>query len=110
MAINENGNNVLPFVRPATASIGAKGGKNASRKVPTKKIEASPDGETIRLLHLAQDIDAVILRYLGDGKVEAKDIAGVISHRLGALVRHLEEREHLVDVCSEVFKKQAAVE
>jgi len=74
------------------------------------KEAAKIDGDTMRLLKVADEIDAVILKHLSAGAVEPRDLAGVLSHRLGTLMRHLEEKDKLVDVCQQVIAKQAAVD
>ncbi len=68
------------------------------------------DTNTVKLLKIADEIDHVILRHVEAGDVDLKELAGLLSHRLGALVKHLENKEALVDVCVDVFKKQAAVD
>jgi hypothetical protein len=68
------------------------------------------DTNTVKLLKIADEIDHVILRHVEAGDVDLKELAGLLSHRLGALVKHLENKEALVDVCVDVLKKQAAVD
>ena len=80
------------------------------RKMPATPPAAKVDGETMRLLRIADEIDAIILRHLTEGTVEPRELAGVISHRLGTLMRHLEEKEKLIEACQQVIEKQAAVD
>jgi hypothetical protein len=75
---------------------------------PTAKTKL--DTSTVRLLRLADEIDALILRHVEAGDVDPKELAGLLSHRLGALMKHLENKEILLDVCVDVLRRQAAVD
>ena len=66
--------------------------------------------EARKLMKIADEIDAVILRHLDAGDVDPRDIAGLIAHRLGTLMRHLDGKTKLWDVCEKVAKAQAAIE
>lgn len=68
------------------------------------------DDEARTLIKISNEIDAIVLRHLEAGDVEPRDLAGLLSHRLGTLIRHLEGKEKLWDVCEKVLKKQAAIE
>jgi hypothetical protein len=68
------------------------------------------DREAQLLMEISNEIDAIILSHLQAGDVEARDLAGLLSHRLGTLMRHIEGKEKLWDVCEKVLKKQAAIE
>lgn len=69
-----------------------------------------PDATTLKMLRIADEIDAVILRHVESGDIDPKELAGLISHRLGTLMKNIENKEALVDVCVDVLKKQAAVD
>ena len=56
-----------------------------------RQKESQEDRITRKMIEIADDIDAVILKHLQDSDVEIKDIAGLLSHRLGTLMNHLEE-------------------
>jgi hypothetical protein len=73
---------------------------------PTAKTKL--DTTTVRLLRIADEIDAVILRHVEAGDVDLKELAGLLSHRLGTLVKNMENKEVLLDVCVDVLRKQAA--
>jgi hypothetical protein len=73
---------------------------------PTSKTKL--DTSTVRLLRIADEIDAVILRHVEAGDIDLKELAGLMSHRLGTLVKNLENKEQLLDVCVDVLRKQAA--
>jgi hypothetical protein len=75
---------------------------------PTAKTKL--DTNTVKMLKIADEIDHVILRHVEAGDIDLKELAGLLSHRLGSLVKHIENKEALVDVCVDVLKKQAAVD
>ena len=68
------------------------------------------DAEAKRLMAIADEIDAVIVKHLHDGDIDPSDLAGLIAHRLGTLMRHLEQKSKVWDVCERVAKAQAAIE
>jgi hypothetical protein len=68
------------------------------------------DREAKRLMRIADEIDAVILKHLDSGEVDPRDLAGLIAHRLGTLMRHLDQKSKLWDVCEKVLKAQAAID
>lgn len=68
----------------------------------------SPDMQ--RLMHIADEIDAIILRHLTEGDIDPRDLAGLLAHRLGSFMRHLEQKSLLWDVCEKVLKTQAAID
>ena len=72
------------------------------------KIEQNADAK--RLMQIANELDTVILRHLDLGEVDPRDMAGLMAHRLGTLMRHIEEKSKLWDVCEKVLKAQAALE
>ncbi len=65
---------------------------------------------TWKLVQMADDIDAVILRQLSDPDIDPRELVGVLSHRLGTLMNHLEEKAELWYVCQKVMKKQAQLD
>jgi hypothetical protein len=72
--------------------------------------KSGPDKEALRLMRIADEIDAVILKHLNAETVDPKDLAGLLAHRLGTLMRHLDGKDILWDVCEKVLKKQAAID
>ena len=68
------------------------------------------DKSAKKLMQIADDIDAIIVKYLDAGDVDPHDLAGLMAHRLGTLMRHLEQKGKLWDVCERVLKTQAAIE
>lgn len=65
---------------------------------------------TYKLVKMADEIDSLIMRHLGDNDVDPRELVGVLSHRLGTLMNHLEEKAELWYVCQKVMKKQAQLE
>lgn len=68
------------------------------------------DKEALKMLKVSDELDAVILRNLSDGNLTPKEMAGLLAHRLGTLMRTLDEKSKLMSVCEEVMKKQAALD
>jgi hypothetical protein len=63
-----------------------------------------------KLVAMSAEIDRVILKYLNDPDVDPGEIAGLISHRLGSLMRHIDKKSELWDVCQRVLRRQANLE
>ena len=75
-----------------------------------RQKERQEDRITRKMIEIADDIDAVILKHLQDSDVEIKDVAGLLSHRLGTLMNHLEDKSELWFVIEKVLKKQARID
>ena len=74
----------------------------------TKEV-AREEVITNKLVQMADEIDNVMMNYLTDPAVDPREVIGVLSHRLGALMSHLDEKEELWHVCQKVLKKQAKI-
>ncbi|MBM4252556.1 MAG: hypothetical protein FJ146_11345 [Deltaproteobacteria bacterium] len=68
------------------------------------------DAEAERLLKVADEIDAVIVNHLREGQIDPREMAGVLAHRLGTLMRHVDQKSVLWDFCEKVLKAQAAID
>lgn len=68
------------------------------------------DAEALRLMKIADEIDSVILKHLDQGKVDPEELAGLLAHRLGTLMRHMDEKNRLWGACEKVLKTQAAID
>jgi hypothetical protein len=79
-------------------------------KVIKLPVRDKRDVEAIRLMKISDEIDQIIIKHLEAGDVDPRDLAGLLAHRLGTLMRHQEEKTVLWDVCERVLKKQAAIE
>lgn len=73
------------------------------------KTTAAPDSTTIKLLRVSDDIDALIMRHIESGDIDLRDLAGLLSHRLGTMMSHIEDKKDLLPVCLNVLKRQAKV-
>jgi len=85
--------------------------KSDGKLIPFKsKKQKKLDQNAIDLVRVSDELDAVILKHLTSGKVDPRDVAGVLSHRLGTLMRHIDNKDALWEVCEKVLKKQAAID
>lgn len=75
-----------------------------------KAPKSAEERQAEKLVKVADEIDAVLIRHLGAQDVDPRDLAGVLSHRLGTLMRHIEEKTELWDVCQRVLKREAHLE
>lgn len=78
-----------------------------STKVGTKQ---TPDSTSIKLLRISDEIDALIMHHVQAGNVDLRDLAGLLSHRLGTLMNHIEDKKELLPLCMNVLKRQAKVD
>jgi len=76
---------------------------------PDSKRREASDTEAMRLMQIADEIDAVILKHLNSGAIEPGDLAGLVAHRLGNLMRHIDHKSELWDICQRVLKNQAEI-
>jgi hypothetical protein len=84
------------------------GSRDETQRKPSTREAA--DTEALRLMQISDEIDAVILKHIESGTVDPRDLAGLLAHRLGTLMRHLDQKSKLWDVCEKVLKTQAAIE
>ena len=75
-----------------------------------RQKERQEDRITRKMIEIADDVDAVILKHLQDNDVETKDLAGILSPRLGTLMNHLEDKSELWHILEKVLKKQARID
>ena len=80
-----------------------------------KVIELKPsktpqDRLAEKLVEIAEEIDAVILKHLQDDNIDPRDLVGLLSHRLGTIMNHLAEKSELWGICEKVMKQQAQIE
>lgn len=80
-----------------------------ARRSPSAKRDAPPDSTTIKLLKISDEIDALIMRHIESGDIDLRDLAGLLSHRLGTMMSHIEDKNELLPVCLSVLKRQAKV-
>ena len=72
-------------------------------KFPERKSQDILTAE--KLVGIAEEIDAVILQHLQDDMIDPRDLVGLLAHRMGTLMNHLEEKTELWGVCEKVMKK-----
>ena len=78
-------------------------------KVLPFKNKSKRDKKTETLMQLSEEFDAVIVDAVFTQEIDPKDVAGLLAHRLGALIRQLDgaDREKLIELCHEITTKQA---
>lgn len=74
------------------------------------RSERQTEAVTHKLVRMADEIDEVLVRHLSDKDIDPRELVGVLSHRLGTLMNHLEEKAELWYVCQKVMKKQAQID
>lgn len=72
--------------------------------------KSTPDSTSIKLLKVSDEIDALLLHHLQSGEIELRDLAGLLSHRLGTLMSHIDDKKELLPVCMQVLRRQAKVD
>lgn len=75
---------------------------------PSQKPKVS--ASIIKLKNASDAIDDVIVACLNDPSLDPKEIAGVLAHRLGALMKNMDQKEKLWEVYRKVTERQAAIE
>lgn len=73
-------------------------------KAYKKKIKGSKEDS---FLKIGDEIDNVITKWLCNSDLDAKDIAGILAHRLGSFLDCVESKEQLWKLCESILKKQA---
>ncbi len=65
--------------------------------------------EVRQLKELSDQIDEVVLNAIRSG-VDPNEVAGLLAHRLGTLLRGVDTKTKLWDVCEKVLKRQAIID
>jgi hypothetical protein len=63
-----------------------------------------------KLMEVSDRLDQVIRTAVIEEGLDAREVAGVLAHRLGCLMRTVDAKGDLWDVCSKVARKQAALD
>jgi len=79
-------------------------------KVIEFKAKPKIDPHAAKLVEIADAIDGVLMRYVMREDIDPRDLAGLLAHRLGTLMRHIDGKTKLWGVCERVAKKQAAID
>ncbi|MBP6217504.1 MAG: hypothetical protein KA436_02835 [Oligoflexales bacterium] len=77
-----------------------------------KKDSASSKNfnEADKLKQISDKIDHLILNSLNRRELEPYEVVGLLAHRLGTLMRHMEQKRRVWDICEKVLKKQAIID
>ena len=70
-----------------------------------KKGKTTP--EEMRLLKIGNDFDAIITKWMSDRNTSIKEVAGVMAHRFGSLLRCVDRKEELWQVCERILTRVA---
>lgn len=62
-----------------------------------------------QLVELGAEIDGILMKALEEG-ISAREVAGILSHRLGSLMAHLKDKDELWPICERVLKRQAKID
>lgn len=65
--------------------------------------------EAQKLVNFSTHLDNLIIDTLSENQIEVRDLAGVLAHRLGALIKNLDQKQQLWQVYERLLKKQAAI-
>jgi hypothetical protein len=65
--------------------------------------------EEARLLKIGSDFDSIITKWLSSKDTTVKELAGVLAHRFGSLLRCVTRKEDLWKLCERILKKQAEI-
>lgn len=76
-------------------------------QLKTKKTEDELTAE--KLVEIANELDSVLMKHIQDDTIDVKDLIGLVSHRLGTLLGHFENKDELWYMCEKVLKKQAHI-
>jgi hypothetical protein len=61
----------------------------------------------IKLKRASDALDQVIISCLNDSDIDPKELAGLLAHRLGTLMKHMDNKQKLFAICQKVARKQA---
>lgn len=72
--------------------------------------EPRVDPNVRKLKEISDSLDAVIIHALEKEGIDPYELAGLVAHRLGTLIRPIEQKKKLWGVCEKVLKRQAVIE
>lgn len=76
-------------------------GKVLKFPVKDKDLESAQ-----KLVNVGAEIDQILYKALAED-LNPKEVAGVLSHRLGSLIHLVDEKSELWPICERVLKRQA---
>lgn len=65
--------------------------------------------EALRLKEVSDALDHIILTAIQEKKMDPYEIAGLLSHRLGTLMKGFSYKDALWELCQKVVKRQAVL-
>lgn len=77
---------------------------------PASGRKRAIDKETYLLWMFSKDIDQILARYILEHRLQARELAAVLSHRLGGLVATTENPEKLEEFCESVMRRMTSLE
>lgn len=66
--------------------------------------------EAEKIKKMSDKIDTLILTTLDKNELKPHELAGILAHRLGTLMRNMEQKRRIWDVCEQVLKRQAIID
>lgn len=75
-----------------------------------EKKNSVVDHEAELLLKIANQIDAIIIEELERGEVSGVELAGVLAHRLGAILKNLNNKADMWHLCQKIIERKASIE
>ena len=80
-------------------------------KFPAQGASKGPTitNSIIKLKNASDAIDGVIIGCLQDPTLDPKEVAGILAHRLGALIKNMDQKEKLWQIYQRVAEKQAEI-
>jgi hypothetical protein len=81
--------------------------RDMARIIPfPKKIST----QQVRKLQIVSDaLDGIILEAITEKDMDPYEIAGLLAHRLGSLMKNFSQKEEIWDICQAVMKRQASL-
>lgn len=68
------------------------------------------DAQLHTMKAFADDLDQLMLHAILEQGLEAREVAGIVAHRLGTLMKSIDEKSELWGVCQKVVEKQAVID
>lgn len=68
------------------------------------------DTRSQKIKEISDRIDGVLLDCLNRHELEPHELAGLVAHRLGNLIKVTEEKSKVWDLCEKLARKQATID
>ena len=76
-------------------------------KVITFKPRSKTDAQALRMVKVADAIDAIMLENIEADRVDPRDMAALLAHRLGSLIDRIDDKDVIWEFCIRVMRRQA---